>query len=186
MVIPILVRPHFYTDTAPWKCQSCIFNIIVAGGLATQVYIYIYPKDNKQWYWHSYPGISLLNKRHVQDSLTITTVVDQHVSLLTITALSRAAAVRTKWNIGTWGWNWLANCQLVCIFCKMNLLSYNYHIHFLGVRFEKDFTPFAKPSHGIRRSEMNVLNVIMAYSTTICKLVDLIPTLHQSDCQITN
>ena len=64
-----------------------------------------YRKHDKQWYWHSCPGISPLNKRNIQDLLTITTVVDQHVSLFTITALSRADAVRAKGNIGTRGWN---------------------------------------------------------------------------------
>ena len=33
--------------------------------------------------------------------------------------------------------------------------------------------------------EVACVNVIQ-YSTTICKLVDLIPALHQSDCRIPN
>ena len=33
---------------------------------------------------------------------------------------------------------------------------------------------------------LNMLNELFHYSTTICKLVDLIPALHQSDCRIPN
>ena len=33
---------------------------------------------------------------------------------------------------------------------------------------------------------VNQVESVIPYSTTICKLVDLIPALHQSDCRIPN
>ena len=39
---------------------------------------------------------------------------------------------------------------------KRHSFYHNCYIKFLGLRFEKDFIPYVKSSHGIRRLEMNV------------------------------
>ena len=146
-----------------------------------------YPKHNKQLYWPSELSWNISVEQETCSRFTY----DYNCCLPTRILVHNHCTVPgwcSSYKMKYW------NTRLKSIdkfsisvhFCKINLFNHNCNIQFLGVRFEKDFTPFAKPSHGIQRSEMNVLNVIMAYSTTICKLVDLISTLHQSDCQITN